>query len=100
MAVTDWFLSASERRNPATRLDQRHPDGEAWSTGNVATPLVHGATYFAELIHCLARLRRGDLLMFTDWRGDPDQLLTDEPDSAVSTGSVRGGPPWRRRTRD
>ena len=84
MAVPEWFLSASERRNPATRLDRRHPDGQAWSTGNAATPLVHGATYFAELIRCLAQLRRGDLVLFTDWRGDPDQLLTAEPDSAVS----------------
>ena len=31
MAVSDWFLTAPERRNPATRLDKRHPDGEAWS---------------------------------------------------------------------
>ena len=84
MAVPEWFLSASERRNPATLLDRRHPDGQAWSTGNAATPLVHGATYFAELIRCLAQLRRGDLVLFTDWRGDPDQLLTAEPDSAVS----------------
>jgi phosphatidylserine/phosphatidylglycerophosphate/cardiolipin synthase-like enzyme len=84
VAVRDWFLSASERRNPASRLDKRHSDGEAWSTGNTATPLVHGATYFAELIHRVAELRRGDLLLFTDWRGDPDQLLTGAPDSAVS----------------
>jgi phosphatidylserine/phosphatidylglycerophosphate/cardiolipin synthase-like enzyme len=82
--VSDWFLSADERRNPATRLDRRHPGGDSWSTGNSATPLVHGATYFAELMHCLAQLRSGDLLMFTDWRGDPDQLLTGAPDSAVS----------------
>jgi phosphatidylserine/phosphatidylglycerophosphate/cardiolipin synthase-like enzyme len=85
VAVSDWFLSASERRNPATRLDDRHPDGAAWSTGNVATPLVHGATYFAELYRCVKQLRRGDLLMFTDWRGDPDEMLTSDPDSAVST---------------
>jgi len=84
VAVSDWFLSAGERRNPATRLDQRHPDGAAWSTGNSAMPLVHGATYFAELSRCLAQLRRGDLVLFTDWRGDPDQLLTDEPDSTAS----------------
>ena len=84
MAVPDWFLSAGERRNPATRLDRRRPAGEAWSTGNAATPLVHGATYFAELLRCVAQLRRGDLLLFTDWRGDPDQLLSSDPDSTVS----------------
>lgn len=84
--VTDseWFLSAGERRNPATRLDSRHPDGAAWSAGNTATPLVHGATYFAELVRTVGQLRSGDLLLFTDWRGDPDQLLTGEPGSAVT----------------
>lgn len=85
VAFLDWFLSASEHGNPATHLDQRHRDGEAWSTGNAAIPLVHGATYFAELIRCLAQLQRGDLLLFTDWRGDPDERLAGDPDSAVST---------------
>jgi phosphatidylserine/phosphatidylglycerophosphate/cardiolipin synthase-like enzyme len=85
VAVSEWFLSASERRNPATRLDRRHPDGAAWSTGNEAKPLVHGATYFAELYRCVNQLRRDDLLMFTDWRGDPDERLTSDPDSRVST---------------
>jgi phosphatidylserine/phosphatidylglycerophosphate/cardiolipin synthase-like enzyme len=84
VAVSDWFLSAMERRNPTTRLDQRHPGPEAWSTGNAARPLVHGATYFAELRRCVAQLRSGDLLLFTDWRGDPDERLTDDPDSTVT----------------
>ena len=84
MADSEWFLSADERRNPATRLDRRHPAGQAWSAGNAATPLVHGAAYFAELIRTVGQLRRGDLLLFTDWRGDPDQLLTGEPGSAVT----------------
>ncbi|MGZ6804895.1 MAG: phospholipase D family protein, partial [Nocardioidaceae bacterium] len=69
----------------ATRLDARRPGGRAWSSGNEATPLVHGATYFAELARCLAGTRAGDLVLFTDWRGDPDEQLTDDPGSAVST---------------
>ena len=85
MADSDWFLSAPERRNPATRLDSRHPDGRAFSAGNVATPLVHGATYFAELHRRVTATAAGDLLLFTDWRGDPDERLTaDHPGSAVS----------------
>jgi phosphatidylserine/phosphatidylglycerophosphate/cardiolipin synthase-like enzyme len=84
VAVCEWFLSAGERRNPATRLDRRRKHGEAWSSGNTATPLVHGVTYFAELVRCVEQLQQGDLLLFTDWRGDPDQLLTDDPNSAVS----------------
>jgi phosphatidylserine/phosphatidylglycerophosphate/cardiolipin synthase-like enzyme len=89
-SVAAWLLSAADRRNPATRLDSRHRDGAAWSAGtawsvgNRATPLVHGARYFAELRQRIDAMRRGDLLLFTDWRGDPDELLTDDPDSTVS----------------
>ena len=39
-------------------------------------PLVHGATYFAELNRRVSTMRDGDLLMFVDWRGDPDERLT------------------------
>ena len=48
--LDDWFLTAAERGNPATRLDSRHPDGAAWTTGNEVRPLVHGEPYFAELL--------------------------------------------------
>jgi phosphatidylserine/phosphatidylglycerophosphate/cardiolipin synthase-like enzyme len=71
----DWFLSADERGNPATSLDSRHPNGAAWTTGNRVRPLVHGATYFTELLAAIRRLKAGDLLMFSDWRGDPDERL-------------------------
>jgi phosphatidylserine/phosphatidylglycerophosphate/cardiolipin synthase-like enzyme len=73
----DWFLTAAERGNPATRLDSRHQDGAAWTTGNQVRPLIHGKTYFAELLSRVRDLRAGDLLLFTDWRGDPDELLAD-----------------------
>jgi phosphatidylserine/phosphatidylglycerophosphate/cardiolipin synthase-like enzyme len=78
-----WFLRADERGNPATRLDRRHPDGLAWSTGNRVRPLVHGVTYFAELAGRIPDMRAGDLLLFTDWRGDPDERL-DGPGTEVS----------------
>ena len=100
MADTEWFLSAEERRNPATRLDRRHP-GRAWSTGSFATPLVHGAAYFAELVRCVQQQRRGDLLLFTDWRGDPDQQLVDGSEVAgtLCEAAARGvdvrGLVWR-----
>ncbi|RZS79003.1 phosphatidylserine/phosphatidylglycerophosphate/cardiolipin synthase-like enzyme [Motilibacter rhizosphaerae] len=75
-----WFLSADERGNPATRIDRRHPDGLAWTTGNEVRPLVHGATYFRRLHDELDALVPGDRLWFTDWRGDADQrLLPDGP---------------------
>ena len=80
-----WFLSSRERANPATRLDTRHPDGVAWTEGNLVRPLIHGATYFAELHQRILQMRDGDLLMFVDWRGDPDERLTDTPDAEVGT---------------
>ena len=83
MDVSEWFLSPSERGNPATRMDGRHRDGGSWTAGNDVEPLVHGSAYFPELLRCVHRMRAGDLLMFTDWRGDPDQLL-DGPGTEVS----------------
>ena len=75
MRLDEWFLTAAERGNPATRLDRRHGGGLAWTSGNQVRPLVHGARYFAELLARVPALQAGDLLLFTDWRGDPDQRL-------------------------
>jgi phosphatidylserine/phosphatidylglycerophosphate/cardiolipin synthase-like enzyme len=77
-----WLLEAGERGNRHTEIDRRH-DGTAWTTGNDVRPLIHGATYFAELLRCVEQLQSGDLLMFTDWRGDPDELLAG-PGTEVS----------------
>ena len=74
MRIDDWFLTAAERGNPATGLDARR-GGIAWSAGNEVRPLIHGAAYFAELLARVPTLRAGDLLLFTDWRGDAGELL-------------------------
>jgi phosphatidylserine/phosphatidylglycerophosphate/cardiolipin synthase-like enzyme len=81
--LDEWFLTADERGNPWTVLDSRHEDGKAWTMGNHARPLVHGAEYFSELFRRVETMSRGDLLLFTDWRGDPDELL-DGAGSAVA----------------
>ncbi len=90
MRIDDWFLTAAERGNPATTLDRRRaasgasavspasPAGVAWSRGNQVRPLVHGASYFAELLTRVSAMRAGDLLLFTDWRGDPDERLSED----------------------
>ncbi|MFE1551910.1 phospholipase D family protein [Streptomyces sp. NPDC058718] len=88
MTHTDWLLTTGERGNTATRLDARHLDGSAWTEGNHARALVHGATYFAELLAGIRALRRGDLLLFTDWRGDRDERL-DGPGSEIGTVLAR-----------
>ncbi|SDR89865.1 phospholipase D family protein [Actinopolymorpha singaporensis] len=84
MTDQEWFLTAAERGNHATELDHRRGDGAAaWSGGNTVTPLVHGATYFARLVEVVTATEAGDVIMFTDWRGDPDERL-DEPGAEVS----------------
>lgn len=83
MSVADWFLTARERDNPATVIDRRHSDGAAWSLGNEVEPLIHGATYFRALLESLRGTRDGDLVLFTDWRGDPDERLAG-PGTEVS----------------
>jgi phosphatidylserine/phosphatidylglycerophosphate/cardiolipin synthase-like enzyme len=102
MDVTDWFLVAGERRNAATCLDRRHPEGAAWTSGNDVTPLVHGKVYFAELTRCLGLVGAGDLVLFTDWRGDPDQVLDSSGVEvsrafceAAARGAVVKGLIWR-----
>ena len=81
---TDWLLSKAERGNDATRLDDRHPGDAAWSVGNRVRPLIHGATYFAELHERILATREGDLIVVTDWQGDADERLTGEPGSEVA----------------
>jgi len=79
----EWLLTAPERANPTTVLDDRHPGDRAWSEGNDVRVLIHGSAYFQELYDAVEAARAGDLLFFTDWQGDADQRLTGEPGSEV-----------------
>jgi phosphatidylserine/phosphatidylglycerophosphate/cardiolipin synthase-like enzyme len=81
--LDEWYLTAAERGNPATGLDRR--TGAAWSSGNRVDVLVHGANYFAALRSCVEVLDVGDTVLFTDWRGDPDERLDD---SGTTVGSL------------
>jgi phosphatidylserine/phosphatidylglycerophosphate/cardiolipin synthase-like enzyme len=95
MRTEDWMLSAAERDNPATAIP-------AWVDGNLAEPLIHGASYFDRLVDEVEALQPGDHLFFTDWRGDPDQRLRDSGPTVVelfSAAAKRGvvvkGLMWR-----
>ena len=55
----EWLLGPGERGNTATDLPP-------WTEGNLAVPLVHGATYFDRLVECVEALDEGDHLFFTD----------------------------------
>lgn len=76
MSVEDWFLTTAERGNPWTRLAYRH-GGQSWTDGNEGRVLVHGVEYFARLRELIEAQQEGDLLLFTDWRGDPDEQIDD-----------------------
>ncbi|WP_206490812.1 phospholipase D family protein [Rhodococcus sp. KRD162] len=82
-----WFLTATERGNDDTRI-------APWTEGNRVENLVHGKTYFAALARALEEAERGDLVFFADWRGDPEQLLTDDGvsvEDALTAVAHRGG---------
>jgi phosphatidylserine/phosphatidylglycerophosphate/cardiolipin synthase-like enzyme len=83
MDPSDWLLTRAERGNPSTVLDDRHEGQQAWSTGNLVRPLIHGATYFRVLYDALEATGPGDRVLFTDWQGDADERLTGEPGSEV-----------------
>jgi phosphatidylserine/phosphatidylglycerophosphate/cardiolipin synthase-like enzyme len=84
MVVAKWFLTPQERQNPHTRIDAAHGRGDGWTTGNRVRPLIHGSAYFAELYERLNEMGPGDRVYFVDWRGDPDQQLTDDPGSTLT----------------
>ncbi len=101
MQLNRWLLEPDERGNPHTGIDRRH-DGIAWTTGNEVRPLIHGAAYFGELARRVGQLQAGDLLLFTDWRGDPDERLAGPGTEvsrvlceAASRGVVVKGLVWR-----
>jgi phosphatidylserine/phosphatidylglycerophosphate/cardiolipin synthase-like enzyme len=84
VSVAEWFLSSAERGNPSTHVDSRHTDGLAWTSGNYLRVLPHGRAYFRALLEVLRDTGPGDTVMFTDWRGDPDELL-DGPGTEIAT---------------
>ncbi|KAA0108293.1 phospholipase D-like domain-containing protein [Mycolicibacterium sp. P1-5] len=93
--LADWFLTGDERGNLAARIP-------AWSEGNRAEPLIHGSNYFERLAAEVGVLGRGDYVFFTDWRGDPDELLRDGGPTirelfchAAQRGVVVKGLVWR-----
>ena len=83
--LASWFLTGSERGNDSTAIDRRHTDGLSWTAGNRVENLIHGATYFRRLLEAIRELGAGDQLFFTDWRGDPDQLLDGTKESEIGT---------------
>jgi phosphatidylserine/phosphatidylglycerophosphate/cardiolipin synthase-like enzyme len=81
--VAEWFLTADERGNDSTGVDDGNPEGRAWTAGNRVEVLVDGAEYYARLLDVLCRTRPGDRVYFTDWRGDADERL-DGPGTEIA----------------
>jgi phosphatidylserine/phosphatidylglycerophosphate/cardiolipin synthase-like enzyme len=85
MTIDAWLLTAAQRGNPDTGIDRRRSDRTAWTHGNDITVLAHGATYFTALLDSLRATRAGDMVMFTDWRCDPDEALDAEGTDIAAT---------------
>ncbi|MCZ2835943.1 phosphatase domain-containing protein [Modestobacter sp. VKM Ac-2985] len=90
-----WLLSDAERGNGATRV-------RAWTEGNRVRPIVHGSSYFSTLADALAGAGRGDVVFLAGWRGDTDELLTEDGltvgkalSDAVRRGALVKGLIWR-----
>lgn len=81
--LTRWFLNRADRGNTHSKIDAQHRAGEGWSRDNLARPLVHGHTYFAELLQVIEQTGEGDIVWFTDWQSNEDQQLSDDPDSTL-----------------
>lgn len=84
-----------ERGNPSWDLP-------AWSEGNQAEALIHGAAYFDRLVSEVEALGAGDHLFFADWRGDADERLRDDGPTvaglfraAAERGVIVKGLMWR-----
>ena len=60
-------------------------DGRAGPGGHSVTALVHGADYFARLLDVFGTLGPGDMVLFTDWRGDGDERLNGDEGTEVAT---------------
>ncbi|MEH1017059.1 phospholipase D-like domain-containing protein [Micromonospora sp. CPCC 206060] len=95
MVIREWFLTAPERANPVSELP-------VWTSGNLAEPVIHGAAYFDRLVREVEALTEGDHLLFTDWRGDPDQRMRPDGPTvaelfsrAAQRGVVVKGLIWR-----
>ena len=74
MNNADWFLTAAERGNPFTRIDDRH-DGVAWTEGNSVEMLGDGVEYFGSLLRALCDTNAGDTVLFTGLEGNANARL-------------------------
>ena len=69
--ATDWFLTAEQRGNPASRIDTGRGE-TAWTTGNAAEVHVDGVAYFDALRQRLASARPGDRILVAGLEADAD----------------------------
>ena len=73
--MSDWFLPTAER---------------PWTSGNLVTPHVDGANYFARLLEVIGSTRSGDRIFLTDWRGDADERMTNDGPTVAELLSSAG----------
>src|SRR4051794_41873120 len=67
--ATDWFLTAEQRGNPASRIDAGR-GAIAWTTGNGVEVHVDGVAYFDALRHRLVSARSRDRILVAGLEAD------------------------------
>jgi phosphatidylserine/phosphatidylglycerophosphate/cardiolipin synthase-like enzyme len=103
----DWFLTAAERGNAATRIDRRRgQDTDAWTEGNLVEVRVDGEEYFGRLHAALTATGPGDSVFLADWQSDGDERLVgggSEVGRVLAAAAQRGvhvrGLLWRSHPR-
>lgn len=76
MKYDDWFLTSTERGNPATEIDSNRSGVDAWTEGNRVAFLIDGISYFTSLAEAISSLEPHDEIRFTDWRGDANERVS------------------------
>jgi phosphatidylserine/phosphatidylglycerophosphate/cardiolipin synthase-like enzyme len=84
MDFDDWFLTPEERGNPMTQIDAHGQRSAAWTEGNDVDFLIDGISYFARLAEVISNLEPHDEIRFVDWRGDADEVVSNDGVSIVA----------------
>ncbi len=73
-----WFLNEDDSKYLATRAKKWNYDYElagTYTSDNLVTPLIDGATYMDDLFHHLIDLDHDDYVYMVGWQFTPDQYL-------------------------
>ena len=92
-----WFLGDAVppySRDRTTQWTTAYGNSSTYTSGNLVTPLIDGATYMPDLYNELVSMTIGDYLYMVGWQFTPEQYLLDRdarvpnPDDSDTTGTA------------